>query len=247
MHEASDSWPERIDPEDTVPGVVAYHLAKYAFALRHISGTVIDVACGVGYGTEFLGPHVKRAIGVEIADDAIAIARRRYRHDNIWFVRSNAERLPFPGLSADAVTCFEGIEHFANPESHLDEVVRVLRAGGVYIVSTPHPDAHPHGEDNPYHLHEFEPEVFEKLLRSRFPEVTVFGQRRVQTEAHRTAQRMDVLGLRKIAFLRPLTKRFSRSALMTTPNDEATLDDFVIEPFNDVASEYVAVCRTDAT
>jgi ubiquinone/menaquinone biosynthesis C-methylase UbiE len=204
---------------------------------------VIDVACGVGYGTDYLAPSTSRIFGVEIADEAIAIARERYRRGNAWFVQADAEHLPFPDAVADAVTCFEGIEHFVHPEIHLNEVVRVLKSAGLYLVSTPHPDANPHGEENPYHLHEFEPERFESMLRAQFADVTMLGQRRLQSGSHRTAQRLDILGLRRSKLLRPLAKRISRSMLKTTPVEEATLEDFVIEPFEDAATEYVAVSR----
>jgi SAM-dependent methyltransferase len=245
MTEAHEAWPERIDPLDTAPGVVAYHLKKYDFATGLFDGdaTVLDVACGVGYGSSFLGPHAGRVIGVELADEAIAVARARYRTGNVWFVRADAERIPAADASADAVTCFEGIEHFVDPEAHLAEVVRVLKPEGVYVVSTPHPDAHVHGEENPYHLHEFPPERFAGLLDSFFDEVTMLGQRRLQSDAHRTAQRLDVLGLRRMKLLRPLAKAVSRGALKTAPVDEATMDDFVIEPFEGAATEYVAACR----
>ena len=114
----------------------------------------------MGYGTAFLGPECSHVIGVEIAGEAIAVARDRYLMDNVWFVQSNAEHLPFADSFADAVTCFEGIEHFVNPEVHLTEVARVLKPEGIYFVSTPHPDAHAHGADNPFHLHEFDPKQF---------------------------------------------------------------------------------------
>jgi hypothetical protein len=99
-----------------------------------------------------------------------------------------------------------------------------------------------HGDDNPFHLHEFERERFEALLHTQFREVSMFGQFRVQSDAHRTAQKLDVLGLRKVAWLRPLAKKLSRTALKTAPTDEATLDDFEIRPFEGEATEYVAVC-----
>jgi SAM-dependent methyltransferase len=235
-------WPERIDPATTVPGVVAYHLAKYRFARERVHGLVIDVACGVGYGTSFLAETVEALIGVELANEAIQIARSLYATDNCRFLQGNAECLPFDDDVADAITCFEGIEHFKEPGAHLDEVARVLREDGSYLVSTPHPHAHTHGEDNPFHLHEFEPAQFEAMLRARFQDVTMFGQFRVQTDAHRTAQKLDVLGIRKIAWLRPLAKTVSRAALKTVPVEEATLDDFEIRPFEGEATEYVAVC-----
>jgi SAM-dependent methyltransferase len=234
--------PERIDPLKEPPGIVAHHLKKYDFARPKLSGTVIDVACGVGYGTEFIGPGCERVIGLEIAEEAIAIARERYRQENVWFVRGNAEQLPFPDASADAITCFEGIEHFVDPQIHLSEVARVLKPAGTYVVSTPHPDAHAHGEDNPFHLHEFDPLRFEALLCASFTDVSMFGQCRVQTDAHRAAQKLDLLGLRRIAWLRPLTRWISRSALRTAPTEEATLDDLEIRSFEGEATEYVAVC-----
>lgn len=243
MSESHETWPERIDPLREPPGVVAHHLKKYEFARGYVRGLVIDVACGVGYGTDFLAPSTVTIVGLEIAGEAIAIARERYRKDNAWFVQGDAAQLPFPNAVADVITCFEGIEHFRDPEAHLGEVVRVLKPDGAYLVSTPHPDANPHGEDNPYHLHEFLPEHFESMLRGRFAEVAMLGQRRLQTAAHRTAQRLDVLGLRRSRLLRPLARWLSRSALKTTPVDEATLADFVIEPFEGAATEYVAVCQ----
>jgi SAM-dependent methyltransferase len=244
VSDAHEAWPERIDPLREPPGVVAHHLKKYEFARDYVRGLVIDVACGVGYGTDFLAPGTRQIIGLEIANDAIAVARERYRKGNTWFVQGDAEHLPLANEVADAITCFEGVEHFRDPEAHLKEVVRVLKPDGVYLVSTPHPEANPHSEENPYHLHEFEPERFESILRARFADVTMLGQRRVQTVTHRTAQRLDVLGLRRSKLLRPLAKLISRSALGTAPVEEATLDDFAIEPFEDAALEYVAVCRS---
>jgi SAM-dependent methyltransferase len=234
--------PERIDPLKELPGIVAHHMKKYEFARGRLSGTVIDVACGVGYGSEFLGPACARVVGVEIAGEAITIARARYRRDQVWFVQGDAEHLPFPDGSADAITCFEGIEHFSDPEGHLSEVTRVLKPEGTYFVSTPHPEAHVHGADNPFHLHEFDPERFDSMLRGRFDQVSMFGQFRVQSEAHRTAQKLDLLGLRRVAWLRPLAKMVSRTALGTAPTEDATLEDFEITPFQGRASEYVAVC-----
>ena len=234
--------PERIDPLKELPGVVAHHLKKYEFARAQLDGTVVDVACGVGYGTEFLGPACDRAIGVEIAAEAIAIARDRYRHDDVWFVQGDAEHLPFPDASADAVTCFEGIEHFEDPDRHLDEMVRILKPGGRYLVSTPNPVTNPHDHENPFHLHQFHVSRMEAMLTSRFETVRMLGQYRLQTPTHRASQRLDVLGVRRWKILRPITKSLSRRLLRTAPTDEATLDDFTIRAFAPDALEYVAVC-----
>ena len=49
----------------------------------------------------------------------------------------NTERLPYPDSSFDLVTCTEVIEHLEHYRSVLREVSRVLRPGGVFVVSTP--------------------------------------------------------------------------------------------------------------
>jgi SAM-dependent methyltransferase len=236
-------WPERIDPDAVPPGVLAHHLKKYAFARDLIKGPVLDIASGVGYGSAHLSSSSLFVIGVEVDPTALEIAIHRYRSRNCQFVRGDAERLPFPNESVTAVVCFEGIEHFREPGSHVREVARVLRRDGVYVVSTPRKGAFPHADENPYHFHEFDLESFDQTLRRQFRDVTILGQSRVQTASHRLAQRSDILGLRKILWLRPFAKRLSRALFRTSPVEEATLSDFVIDENSAAADEFVAVCR----
>src|SRR5690349_12263121 len=123
--------PERIDPATESSGIVAYHLAKYSYAGSLASGKrVLDVACGVGYGTAFIAERSRLAVGIEIATAGIAIARGRYLKSNCHFVQANAEQLPLREGSFDIVLCFEGIEHFQDPAKHLHEVTRVMKNDG---------------------------------------------------------------------------------------------------------------------
>lgn len=61
-----------------------------------------------------------------------------------------SEGIPFPDQSYDAVFCIEVLEHVPNPFAAFGEIHRVLRDGGVLIVSVP----------NPYHLKEIVWNVF---------------------------------------------------------------------------------------
>jgi SAM-dependent methyltransferase len=58
--------------------------------------------------------------------------------------RDISEGIPFPDQSYDFVFCIEVLEHVPNPFAAFGEINRVLRDGGVLIVSVP----------NPYHLKE---------------------------------------------------------------------------------------------
>ncbi|MHB8457092.1 MAG: glycosyltransferase, partial [Acidimicrobiales bacterium] len=204
---ARSKVPERIDPEETVPGIVAHHLVKYQLAARQIGrGRVLDIGCGVGYGSKYLAKEGTTVVGIDVAPEALDVARKRYSGPGVAFALADGARLPFNSASFDAVTCLEAIEHFDHPDQHLAEVVRVLRADGVYAVSTPQPGTGGSPEENPHHHHEFSLEGFEELLSRHFSDVVVLGQRRLQTASHRTIQRADVLGLRRLSVLRPMAR-----------------------------------------
>jgi hypothetical protein len=87
---------------------------------------------------------------------------------------------------------------------------------------------------------EYAPADFAALLRERFENVELYGQRRLETRRHRVLRRLDVLGLRRRS---PLLRR-AAALTGTPPTTDVTLSDIVIEPNAlDDASELVAVCR----
>jgi SAM-dependent methyltransferase len=104
---------------------------------------VLDVGCGEGAFTAALAAAGALAVGVDVA--AEPLRRARARHPALDFRLVAAEpagdrRLPFPHSAFDAVWAGELLEHLHDPPTLLDEVRRVLRAGGRLLVSTPdHP------------------------------------------------------------------------------------------------------------
>lgn len=235
------SYPERIVPDETESGIVAAHLKRYDFALPLCAGKeVLDAACGVGYGSAFLAATAARVVGVDVDEESVGYARRRYGGPSVEFHVMDAEALAFPDASFDVVCSFETIEHVRAPARAVAEAARVLRPGGVLVVSTPHVAVTTGTPANPHHQAEFSRPDFDALLRTCFPEVEMYGQRRLQTPAHRLAQRLDVLGLRRrLAFLR----RGAR-LLGTAATENMTLDDIVIARDGiERATELVAVCR----
>jgi SAM-dependent methyltransferase len=235
------SHPERIVPDETEPGVVALHRKRYEFALPFCEGKeVLDGACGAGYGSALLATRARRVLGVDRSAEAIAYARTRYRAGNLEFVEDDLLALGVPDGSFDVVCAFETIEHVDDRERYLAEVTRVLRANGVYLVSTPQVQRTTEAPENPFHRVEYSGADFEALLRRHFRSVELYGQRRLRTRRHRAMQRLDVLGLRRrLGFLR------GGSVLLgTAPTAELTSDDLVIARDGLAqASELVAVCR----
>ena len=156
------------------------HLHRYLLAREWCrERDVLDVASGEGYGTALLAQVARSATGVEIAADAVTHATNSYTRANLNFLRGDARALPLQNASCDVVVSFETIEHFAEQRQFLEEVHRVLRPGGLLVVSTPDRDNYspPDTPPNPYHIKELTGAEFEALLRSRFAEVSILLQR----------------------------------------------------------------------
>ena len=235
------TYPERIVPDETEPGIVALHLKRYEFALPWCRDReVLDGACGVGYGSAFLASEARRVVGVDRDEDAIAYAQAHYAGPRVDFRVGDLLDLDLPDASFDTVCSFETIEHLSDPDAFLGEMARVLRADGIFVVSTPNAPETTHAPGNPFHEVELSAADFERLLRAHFASVELYGQRRLQTARHRLFQRVDVLGLRRrLTFLRPASR-----LLGTPPMAEVGLEGIAIEPGRlQGATELVAVCR----
>jgi SAM-dependent methyltransferase len=86
------------------------------------------VATGPGYVTAAAAERGANVIGTDFS--AAVLAAATLRHPNVTFREADAEALPFPDASFDAVTINFGMRHFAHPERALAEAHRVLRPDG---------------------------------------------------------------------------------------------------------------------
>ncbi|HKA44173.1 MAG TPA: class I SAM-dependent methyltransferase [Burkholderiales bacterium] len=93
---------------------------------------LLDVGCSRGHFIEAAVDSGFRAEGVEPAPQIAAAARER----GLTVRTGLLEDQCFPAESFDAITLFEVIEHLKDPALLLAECRRILKAGGVLVLST---------------------------------------------------------------------------------------------------------------
>ena len=161
------------------------HLQRYTFAEAYcLNKRVLDAGCGIGYGSAHLAANAASSVvAADIADEAVAEARRLYHHENLRFIKADVERLaevPDLGGPFDTVVNFENIEHLHNPTRLLAGVKEVLKSDGTFVVSTPNgqlTDFDETGKNkNRFHIKEFTEDEFREVLGQFFKTVELFGQ-----------------------------------------------------------------------
>jgi len=157
------------------------HLQRYLSVQDIVAGKrVLDVASGAGYGTALLAERADYAFGIDIDLEAVTFARSRYNAANLEYCQSTLAALPFPDDSFDAVVSFETIEHVAEEVQYkfLSEIKRVLKKGGMLIVSSPDKLIYSDqpGYRNEYHVKEFYRNEFHDFLAGFFTNIKFFDQ-----------------------------------------------------------------------
>lgn len=173
---------ERVVPGKTPQTIYDEHIYRYIFAANLAENkAVLDVACGTGYGVGYMTEKgAGEVVGVDISMVAVNYARERFGKDNkASFICADAIRLPFVENAFDIVVSFETIEHIRQYRKFLAECLRVLKENGLLICSTPNRRIFSPNLAKPintFHVKEFWPEEFYRLLRRCFADITLYGQ-----------------------------------------------------------------------
>ncbi|MBO9562864.1 MAG: class I SAM-dependent methyltransferase [Niastella sp.] len=127
--------PVTLQPQDEVNRypIQLYHFLAKKTEIR--DKHVLEVGSGRGGGANYIYGYLKPAgmTGVDIARNAIKLARQNHKGNNLHFLQGNAEKLPFAGESFDVVVNVESCHAYGSVPRFLTEVKRVLRPGGIFL------------------------------------------------------------------------------------------------------------------
>ena len=158
------------------------HRCRYRFALPFAAEvSVLDIACGTGFGASMLTEANARHVAcVDIDPATVAQAQRSSGQDRAAFLAADGTQLPFRTASFDLITSFETLEHITAAAPFVTELRRVLIPTGLLVLSTPNRDyteLNGHVCTNPFHVREYSRHELCELLTDRFSRVELLGQR----------------------------------------------------------------------
>lgn len=179
---------------------------RYRFAAELCEGkAVLEVACGPGIGLGYLAQRARRVIGADYDERLLQQARSHYGR-RMPLLRLDAHALPFAARSFDVVILFEALYYLAAPERFVAEACRVLRPGGILLISTVNRDWSGFNPSPFTHRYLSAPELHELLAVSGFA-VELYGGFSVRAQ---TARGRAIYAARRMAVALRLIPRTMR-------------------------------------
>lgn len=131
------------------------HLQRYALAASLVDGSrVIDLGCGVGYGSGLLGQYAAMVTGVDVSAEAVAAAQAHYSSENVRFeVADAAEFLSGRFDEFDTIVAFEVVEHVKDLDGLVSALSKCAARGDRLVLSVPNSGFY--GERNEFHVTDF--------------------------------------------------------------------------------------------
>jgi len=123
---------------------------------------ILDIGCGNARDIAMILESGARIVGIDISEGMVSEARldlEELGFEDIDLQVGDATHLGFPNDEFDKVLCSEVIEHIPDAEKALSEIWRVLKPGGLVVLSTPNPKSW-YGFDRYV--------IWEKILRKKW-------------------------------------------------------------------------------
>lgn len=160
-------------PENNVIHQRSMFAYEYVIPLIH-DKEVLDLGCGLAYGTSIMAKSAKTLVGVDYDAEVIKHNTQKYASiPQLSFKASSLPPIPFPDNTFDFVTAFQFIEHLHERRRLIEEIARVLKPGGTMLITTP--NILKSNARNPFHVHEYTFPEMQQEVGSVFKQFTLKG------------------------------------------------------------------------
>lgn len=125
------SWPQM--------RLLRWYVARRILRLEQ-TGQAVDLGCGPGHLIFNLAEKAPELYlsGIDLSEELLSQANRRVGEsgygERVSFKKGSAQEIPFPDGSLDLVMSSLSLHHWSEPQKVLDEVARVLKAGGAFLI-----------------------------------------------------------------------------------------------------------------
>src|SRR5688572_29127444 len=144
----------------------------YVVAKEYIGGDVLEVGCGEGRGVGLLMQHSKSFTAVDKIQEVIGDLKIKYPSGR--FLSMNIPPLnELKDNAYDSIASFQVIEHIQDDVLFLKEIYRVLKPGGIALLTTPNRSMSL--SRNPWHIREYLPDELKNIAAKIFPNVEMKG------------------------------------------------------------------------
>ena len=152
--------------------------ARYDFVAGVLekSDLVLDVGCGEGWGAEILSECTCLVTGIDI--DACNFNRGTgHPYGKIFLTYGDICDVPFIDCYYNTITCFDVLEHVAEPLKAMKEMYRLLKPGGKLYLTTPNGRTWREKGMCRFHIDEYPPELVNKwAVEAGFSLMGLFSQ-----------------------------------------------------------------------
>ena len=117
-----------------------YSIQLYHFLANQIEikgKQILEVGSGRGGGAFYIARYLQPAeiVGMDIAENAVSFAHKRFQAPNLSYKVGNAESIPFNDSSFDIIINVESSHAYGSIQKFFEEVKRVLRPGGYFLIT----------------------------------------------------------------------------------------------------------------
>lgn len=233
-------------------------LFAYVASLPYVNGDLLEVGCGEGRGIELLIEKCNSITAIDRNEYTINHLKEKFKE--ITFIKESVP--PFNGVESDrfdSLITFQVIEHIEDDELFVKEIARVLKPGGVGLITTP--NIKMSLTRNPWHIREYTKEELENLLKKYFSEVEmlgVYGDDKVNQyyeqnkESVKKFTRFDIFNLQyklprsvlRIPY--DILNRMNRNKLQEQNDDlvmQISTDDYSLKPADDRCFDFFCVIK----